>query len=238
MRKAFVTTGVVALAMLAGGAFVIGWERPPAEPEKPTGTAATTALPSTTDVPVAPGEMILGDPDAPVTIVEYASLTCDHCGAFHRETLPRLKAEWLDTGRARLVYRDFPLNAPALTASMVARCAAADAVATSGAEAGRKRYFAFVSAFFQTQESWSHASDPVAALVRVAKLGGLGEERFRACMGDKAVEDAVLTSRLDGERYGIASTPTFFINGQKLEGTQPYAEFETLLNAVASGADG
>lgn len=149
-------------------------------------------------------ERILGDPAAPVTIIEYASLTCPHCAAFHRETLPVLKERYIDTGKARLVFRDFPLDRAALAAAALAHCA------------GDARYFKFLDAMFANQQSWARASDPVAALRQLTRLGGLSDAEAEACLADQGLQDAILQTRLDGEReFGVNSTPTILVNGEK-----------------------
>lgn len=149
-------------------------------------------------------ERILGDPAAPVTIIEYASLTCPHCATFHRETLPVLKERYIDTGKARLVFRDFPLDRAALAAATLAHCA------------GDARYFKFLEAMFANQQSWARASDPVAALRQLTRLGGLSDADAEACLADQSLQDAILQTRLDGEHeFGVNSTPTIFVNGTK-----------------------
>ena len=170
---------------------------------------------------VTPKDRVLGQADAPITIIEYASLTCPHCAAFDRETLPKIKQNWIDTGKAKLVYRDFPLDGWALRAAMVARCAPPD------------RFFGFIDALFQGQNTWARASDPEQALGRLAKLGGISEDKFQACMKDEKLADAVAASRVVAEKeYGVESTPTFFINGTKMVGEQSYADFEKALTAA------
>jgi protein-disulfide isomerase len=121
-------------------------------------------------------EGVIGDPNAPVTMIEYSSLTCPHCAAFHKETLPGLKERYIDTGKVRLVLRDFPLDETALKAAVIAHCA------------GPERYPTFVDVFFNQQESWARAGDPVAALKQLAKLGGLAETEIDACLADKSME--------------------------------------------------
>ena len=132
------------------------------------------------------GEVFLGDPNAPVTIIEYASLTCPHCAAFHKETLPGLKARYIDTGKVKLSFRDFPLDENAVRASMLAHCA------------GPERYYRFLDVFFAQQASWAGARDPVAALKQLAKLGGMSEEAATTCLADRSIEDAILRARLEG----------------------------------------
>src|SRR6185437_7801463 len=118
---------------------------------------------------LAPDDRILGKADAPITIFEYASLTCPHCADFDKETLPQIKTEWIDTGKAKLIFRDFPLDASALKAAIVARCAPPE------------RFYGFIDVLFTQQASWGMGGDPVPSLGRLAKLGGMGEEQFRAC---------------------------------------------------------
>lgn len=203
--------------MIGAGAF--------AAPALATTSGRAHAADPTFPYEVNATDMVLGAADAPITIIEYASLTCDHCGAFHRNTLPQLKKAWIEPGKARLVYRDFPLNGPALQAAMLAHCA------------GRERYFGFLEVMFQQQEQWSHAKDPMAALAKLVRLGGMSEQQISACLSNKDVERRVLATRLDGEkRYAIRSTPTFLVNGRKITGNLPYAEFQKVLASAAGGA--
>lgn len=172
---------------------------------------------------VTPQDHVLGKESAPITIIEYASLTCPHCAEFDRDTLPKIKENWIDTGKAKLVFRDFPLDGLALKAAMLARCAPPD------------RYFAFVNTLFQTQRTWEMANNPEQELGRLAKLGGIGEDQFKKCMADEKLADAVTASRYTAEKeYGVDSTPTFFINGAKMNpnGAQPYDVFDKVLTAA------
>lgn len=149
-------------------------------------------------------ERVLGDPAAPVTLIEYASLTCPHCASFHADTLPDLKERYIDTGKVKLVYRDFPLDRTALAAAVLAHCA------------GESRYFAFLNAMFANQASWARAADPIAALKQLTRLGGLSDAEADACLADTGLQDAVLQMRLDGEReFDVNSTPTILVNGRK-----------------------
>ncbi len=167
-------------------------------------------------------DRVLGDPNAPIEIIEYSSLTCPHCRHFHTEILPSLKKNYLDTGKAKLVYRDFPFDQLGLMASILARCAPPS------------RYFQFLDVLFQNQEKWSRDPDPIMALARIGKLGGLNEEDFRSCAANKKIVDGVIQSRMDaGKRYEVNSTPSFIINGQKrIVGSQPYEVFDDLLKKL------
>jgi len=168
-----------------------------------------------------PEDRVLGKADAPITIFEYASLTCPHCAAFDRETLPKVKENWIDTGKAKLIFRDFPLDGLALRAAMLARCAPPD------------RFYGFIDTLFQSQQTWEHAKDPMEALEHIARLGGMTEEQFKSCMKNEQVSNAVVGSEtLAQKEYGVNSTPTFFINGTKIEGAQPYDAFDKALTAA------
>jgi protein-disulfide isomerase len=173
-----------------------------------------------TTPPISPDDRILGKADAPVTIFEYASLTCPHCAAFEKDLLPQIKTEWIDTGKAKLVFRDFPLDGSALKAAMVARCAPPE------------RFYGFIDMLFTQQASWGISPDPVPSLGRLAKLGGMGEEQFQACLKDDALQNKILAGRLAAEKeFGVESTPTFFINGKKVVGVRPDEIFEALKSA-------
>ena len=185
-------------------------------PAKPAANAATLLAPT-------PQDRILGQPDAPITIVEYASLTCPHCAHFDTDVLPKLKEKWIDSGKAKLILRDFPLDEPAMRAAMVARCAPPE------------RFYPLVDALFAGQEKWATAKDYRAALERLAKLGGVGDKEFKACISDKKLEDQVAGSRLTATKdLGVDSTPTFFINGTKFEGAPTVEAFERALSALAA----
>ena len=227
---------VVGVVVAAGiGAVVYkavdsGPERPrPAAPAPAQGTAARAAdqaaLPkpdaSFGQMPVADDDYQLGKPDAPITIIEYASLTCPHCATFETEVLPQLKAAYVDTGKVRFVYRDFPLDRVALTASVIARCA------------GRERFFGYIDAFFASQQNWARAQNPVEALGRIARLGGMSDAEIDACIKDQKTVDTVLAQRLEGEKtYKIQSTPTLFINGDRYSGGLRFDELKRVLDGM------
>ena len=189
--------GTVALGLLAALPLAVAWGQP------------------------AVSERVLGDPDAPVTIIEYSSLTCPHCAAFHTDTLPAIKERFVETGQAKIVYRDFPLDQNALNAAVIAHCA------------GDDRYFAFLEAMFASQERWARSSDPTESLLQLAGLGGMPREQAEACLADDAMLDAVLQSRLDGQaEYSVSSTPTFVINGEVVSGNRSVDEFATVIEAA------
>jgi protein-disulfide isomerase len=167
-------------------------------------------------------DRVLGKADAPITIVEYGSLSCPHCAHFTADVLPQLKKKWIDTGKAKLIFRDFPLDQEALRAEMVARCAPPE------------RYYAIVDMLFENQDKWVMAKDWSAALARLVRVAGIGKTEFDACLANKAVEDQVTQSRLSAsQQLGVDSTPTFFVNGKKYEGEPTVEAFDQLLSGLA-----
>lgn len=186
----------------------------------PWGAALAPALAENGEV--FADDRILGNPDAPVTIIEYASLTCPHCAHFHSETLPDLKKNWIETGKARLVYRDFPLDGLALRAATLATCMEGD------------RYFNFLDALYKSQSQWARSSDPVAALGQMARLAGMDDATFQKCSSDKDSMNKILTRQQNAQEvYQINSTPSFVVNGQKITGSLGLEQFEEILNQAA-----
>ena len=172
---------------------------------------------------VGKDDRILGNPDAPITIVEYASLTCPHCAHFANDVLPELKKKWIDSGKAKLVLRDYPLDEPALRAAMIARCAPPD------------RFYAYVDTFFAAQDKWVMARDYREALARLVKLGGMSQDEFDKFLKNTELENKVVEGRLKAtQELEVNSTPTFFVNGSKLAGAPTAEEFEKLLSSLAA----
>jgi protein-disulfide isomerase len=153
--------------------------------------------------PVGPTDMVLGRPDAPVTLIEYGSLTCPHCAAFEQTYFPQIKAEWIDTGKIRFIFRDYPRDRDDLTAFQFVHCS------------GDQRFWAFLDSLYAGQEAWTTAPDLPAEFVRLGRFGGLSEAQTRACLADDALAAASAVSRKDAEAAGVDATPSFFINGRK-----------------------
>ena len=193
------------------------------QPQLPTVRPApsTNPGPAAANAALAADERVLGNPNAKVTIIEYASLTCGHCAEFHTSVLPKLKTAYIDTGKVRLVFRDFPLDEMALRASALAHCSGPD------------RYFAFLGVLFTSQMTWARSNDPLAALTRLAKLGGMSDQQVEACYANKALTDRILATRLEAaQQYKIDSTPSFVINGTKHNGGYKFEDLERVINPL------
>ena len=166
-------------------------------------------------------DMVYGKADAPVTIIEYASLTCPHCADFTINTFPKIKEKYIDSGKARLIFREFPFDPRATAAFMLARCAPED------------RYFPMVDVFFKQQQQWATAEDGEAALLQIAKLAGFTQESFKACLTNQQVLDDVRATMERGSKdYGVNATPTFFINGQKYAGALSVDEMSAIIDKL------
>ena len=165
-------------------------------------------------------ERAAGNPSAKVTVQEYFSLTCTHCAAFQRETFPKVRAELIDSGRIRYIWRDYPLDQLALYAAMVARTLHPD------------RYEPFVTALLSTQDRWAftRTANPMDELMKMATLAGMSRETYDAAIRDDSLKNFILAEQAEGEKkYGVNSTPTFVINGKPTPGAVP---FDAFLKAV------
>ena len=172
-----------------------------------------------------PGDLALGDPDAPVTVIEYFSLTCPACRDFHQNIYDPLKRDHVDAGKVRFVARDFPLNAPALEAAVLAHCA------------GRDRYFAFIDVLFQTFDDWASSRDYTEKLAQIGELGGVSRDRFEVCLADKGLENAIFQSKADGhDEYDVSGTPTLVVNGEKYEGKMSFEALARQIDRLVSGS--
>lgn len=158
-------------------------------------------------IQVRADDVFYGSADAPVTIVEYASLTCPHCANFHKSILPALKEGPIADGKARLIFRDFPLDGLALRASALSRCGGPD------------QRLAILDLLFEAQDSWTKTDDPIGALAKIGKIAGLKEETSRACMEDRGMFDRIIAEAQEGEdKHKVRSTPSFVIDDQLFRG--------------------
>jgi protein-disulfide isomerase len=217
--------GAVAVAALVAG--IVYWH---ASSEGNTGSGGEKKDPDLAEL-MAPGpleDISLGKADAPNTIVEYASMTCPHCAQFHKTVLPELQTKYFDTGQARLILREFPLDGLAVAAFMLARCAGPD------------RYYPMVGALFDTQQTWAvPGADGKEKLLLIAKQAGFTKERFDQCLADKELFKKIVETRTRGnEKFGVDSTPSFFVNGKRLTGEHTLQDFETALGGGATPAEG
>ncbi|MEA2979715.1 MAG: hypothetical protein QOF91_2613 [Alphaproteobacteria bacterium] len=157
-------------------------------------------------VPPPLGDRTLGKDDAPVTIVEYASMTCPHCAHFHESTYPELKKRYIDTGKVRFIFREYPLDPLAAGASMLARCA------------DKEQFYPLIETLFQQQRQWA-VEKPIPQLMAIAKQAGMSEQKFNACLSDQKMLEAMQAEQKRAtDKFGVNSTPTLFINGKKQVG--------------------
>lgn len=167
------------------------------------------------------GDVFLGSETAKVTIYEYASMTCPHCAHFHATTFPVLKEKYIDTGKVRFSLREFPFDPLATAAFMLARCN------------GNDKYYPMVDLMFSNQKSWAVSDKAADALLGVVKQAGFTQESFEACLKNQSVYDAVNAVRDRGEKvFGVDSTPTFFINGEKKSGDISVEELDKILKPL------
>lgn len=170
------------------------------------------------------GDVALGPAEAPVTIIEYASLTCPHCATFHKTTLPVLKERYVDTGKVRFILREFPLDPLATAGFMLARCN------------GNEKYYPITDLLFEQQRSWAYADKPLDALRQLMRQAGFSNEKFEECLRDQKLYEAVMDVRKRGEdAFGVSSTPTFFINGQRRAGSMTIDEIEAAIKPIIGG---
>lgn len=246
MRNILIVVGglVVVAALAVGGYFLLGkgssgpsnataaspMPAPVASPATPMpAPAASTPAPAPaaasvpavpTGLEVQPSDHVMGDPKAPITVIEYASMTCPHCADFAVNTLPQVKKQFIDTGKVKWVFRDFPLDQYAVRGSMLAECS------------GNDRYFALIEILFGSQRNWIKINDmdgTIAELGKIGRLAGISEADFKACMNNDTLVKSIVAERQGGEQLGVDSTPTFFINGKKAAGSMPFDEFAKLL---------
>ena len=169
------------------------------------------------------GRRAVGDPNAPVQIQEFFSLTCNHCADFHAGTYQQLKEKYIDTGKVYFIFEEFPLNGPALYGSMIARCLP------------EERYAGFIDILLRNQESWAFGGDFKAALLQNAKLAGMSEEEFDTCFNNKDLQkDVAVNIQEASEAWKISSTPTFVFNkGEKImSGVRPLENFDKVIEEL------
>jgi protein-disulfide isomerase len=173
--------------------------------------------------PVSLPDMALGPANAPVTVTEYASMTCPHCAAFNENVFPKIKSEYIDSGKVRYVFREFPLDIKAAAGSMLARCIAKD---DSG------KYFAVIDMLFRQQNDWV-VKNTTETLTRIGKQAGLSQQAVEDCLKDQALLDKIAADqKFANEVLKVNSTPTFFINGEMIRGETSFEEFDKRIKSL------
>ena len=163
----------------------------------------------------------IGKESARIKMVEFASLTCGHCARFHNEVFPKLKTEFIDSGKILFTYKDFPLDKFALKASVIARCS------------GNDKFFSFLKVLYSKQKDWTRTQDPFKSLLKIAKLGGLKNDEIKVCVGNKSIEDGLLKQRLNSsKKYDIKATPTIYFNGEKYNGDLTYEALKLKIDSL------
>lgn len=166
------------------------------------------------------GDVVMGAADAPVTIIEYASMTCGHCATFHTTTYPEMKKKYIDTGKVKYILREFPLDPLAAAGFMLARCA------------GNDKYHAMVEMLFSKQKDWV-VQNPIPPLLALAKQAGFTDASFESCLKDQKILEAIESVRTHGaDKLGVNSTPTFFINGKLYRGALTPGELDKELQPL------
>ncbi len=179
--------------------------------------------PSDVAKPVSLPDMALGPANAPVTITEYASMTCPHCAAFNEAVFPKIKSEYIDTGKIRYVFREFPLDIKAAAGSMLSRCIAKDDSA---------KYFAVTDMLFKQQNDWV-MKNTTESLSRIGKQAGLSQQGVESCLKDQALLDKIAADqKYAAEVLKVDSTPTFFLNGEKIRGETSFEEFDKRIKSL------
>lgn len=220
-RGSMIIETVVALGLtVLGIAVIIGSTGHPAQAQQAGSSVPVDQLMAENALPDLP----LGKADAPVTIVEYASMTCSHCAAFYATSFPELKSKYIDTGKVRFILREFPLDPLATAGFMLARCAGPD-----------KRN-AMVDLLFAKQKNWAFTEKPIEALANLVKQTGMSQDAFESCLKDQSLYEKVNEVRnRAAEKFDINATPTFFINGKKKSGEMTPQQLDELLTPMLKG---
>jgi protein-disulfide isomerase len=204
------TAGAVLIAAVGGGYYL--WSRPQSSSLPSAAPDASVSM-AELMLPGPLGDEIMGSPNAPVVIVEYASMTCPHCAHFHETTFPEMKKRYIDTGKVRFIFREFPLDPLATAGSVLARCA------------GKDKYFPMLETLFAHQKEWV-VQKPLEPLLAIARQAGFTQQSFDQCLSNQQLVEGVEASRARGTKLGVSSTPTFFINGTIVRGALSVEELD------------
>ena len=210
-RQATLMLGTTALASIAGMEFFP--------------SVARAADPGAADLAMSGplGDVWLGSADAKCTIIEYASMTCSHCAAFHRDTWPKLKSTYIDTGKVHFTLREFPLDPLAVAGFMLARCA------------GDNKYYAMIDLLFDKQNDWAFVKKPVDALAALTKQAGFTQKSFEECLKNQEIRAGVEAVRSRAATIlGVDATPTFFINGKPYDGEMTFEAMDKIIAPIVN----
>lgn len=200
--------------LLAGVGLIAAFEPSRAETPAETAQKLLAAVPS-------PGEQSLGKADAPVVMIEYASATCPHCAEFHEKVFPLIKAEYIETGKVRFIFREFPLDKLAMGAFMLARCAPSE------------KYFPTIDMMFRRQQTWRTSSNPADELFRIMQLSGMDKPGFEACLKRQDIANGIAeTAKKAREDFGVKGTPAIFVNGKLIDVHKEMAEVKAAIDAA------
>jgi protein-disulfide isomerase len=212
-RNLLVSASLVAMVAAVGGLDALLDARP---------ASAQSATAAELLVPPPLGDRVLGKDDAPVTIIEYASMTCPHCAHFEETTFPELKKRYIDTGKVKFIFREFPLDPLAAGASMLARCADKD------------KFYPLIETLFQQQRQWA-VEKPIPQLMAIAKQAGMSEQTFNACLSNqKMLDDMQTEQKRATDKFGVNSTPTLFVNGKKVVGGVAIEDLAKIIDPLLS----
>ena len=212
-RRAALGGGIAASALAFAGPAL-------AQKKTPVGEVSVDELMKTSGIE----DIVIGKPEAPVTIVEYASMTCGHCATFHNNVYPKLKAKYIDTGKVKLIFREFPLDNLAVAVSMLARCV------------GGEGPPAFIGEMFKRQPEWAFAQgNPVPRLFEISRQMGFTQASFDKCLTDQKLLESIEAGRKRAsDTFGVNATPAFFVNGKRLGGVT-LADFEKAIDPLLKG---
>lgn len=186
-------------------------------------TAIAFAGPATAQGAEPLPDKVLGDPNAPVEIIEYASMTCPHCASFHETTFKELKAEYIDTGKAKFVLREFPFDPLAAGVFMLARCS-------------DDRYYDVVDLFFERQSEWAVREGALSKIRNLALQAGFTNETFESCLRDQQLLDGINAVKNQGiEEFGVRATPTIIIDGETMDGPRTMRTFRDIIEPKLEG---
>lgn len=220
MNPRNIVIGIVALALVGVGGFYAWTHYGPGA----SAGVSIEGLPAPIDHPLAQaqeGDMVLGEANAPITFIEYSSLSCPHCARHHATVLPEIKKAYIDTGKVKLVMRDFPLNRPAIDAALLAHCVSPMA------------YWGMTDQLFASQASWV-SDNAVPALAAIAAAAGINGQDFQQCLNDEAKKQKIISSVEQASSvFKVDSTPTFVVNGIVINGERSFEEFAKIFDQLA-----